>query len=74
MPAPFQAVIFDNDGLLLDTEEAWTRAESELFARRGRTFTMEHKRAIAVSRQLQESLSQCLESRMSRIVPSLKQF
>jgi beta-phosphoglucomutase-like phosphatase (HAD superfamily) len=46
MPAPFQAVIFDNDGLLLDTEEAWTRAESELFARRGRTFTMEHKRAI----------------------------
>jgi beta-phosphoglucomutase-like phosphatase (HAD superfamily) len=46
MPAPFQAVIFDNDGLLLDTEEAWSRAETELFARRGRTFTMEHKRAI----------------------------
>ena len=46
MPAPFQAVVFDNDGLLLDTEEAWTRAEETLFERRGRTFTMEHKRWI----------------------------
>ena len=47
MPAvPFQAVVFDNDGLLLDTEEAWTRAEETLFERRGRTFTIEHKRYI----------------------------
>ena len=43
---PFQAVVFDNDGLLLDTEEAWTRAEETLFERRGRTFTIEHKRYI----------------------------
>lgn len=43
MPA---AAVFDNDGLLLDTEEAWTRAEVILFERRGRTFTMEHKRDI----------------------------
>lgn len=42
----FDAVIFDNDGLLLDTEEAWTRAEEVLFGRRGRTFTMEHKRSL----------------------------
>jgi HAD superfamily hydrolase (TIGR01509 family) len=40
------AVIFDNDGLLLDTEEAWTRAERALFGRRGREFTTEHKRAL----------------------------
>lgn len=40
------AVVFDNDGLLLDTEVAWTRAEVTLFARRGRTFTDEHKRDI----------------------------
>ena len=46
MPARFQAVVFDNDGLLLDTEEAWTRAEETLFERRGRTFTIEHKRWI----------------------------
>jgi HAD superfamily hydrolase (TIGR01509 family) len=38
--------VFDNDGLLLDTEEAWTRAEETLFGRRGRTFTMEHKRSL----------------------------
>ncbi|HEU0023239.1 MAG TPA: HAD family phosphatase, partial [Thermoleophilaceae bacterium] len=44
MPLPFQAVVFDNDGLLLDTEEAWTRAEEILFGRRERAFTMEHKR------------------------------
>lgn len=41
-----QAVIFDNDGLLLDTEEAWTRAEEKLFARLEREFTMEHKRFL----------------------------
>ena len=31
--AVFEAIVFDNDGLLLDTEEAWTRAETTLFAR-----------------------------------------
>lgn len=41
-----EAVIFDNDGLLLDTEEAWTRAEQKLFAGLGREFTMEHKRTL----------------------------
>ena len=33
------AVIFDNDGLLLDTESVWTRAEEDLFERRGLRFT-----------------------------------
>src|SRR6201999_2676811 len=46
MPAPFDAVVFDNDGLLLDTEEAWTRAERTLFARYGHEFTMAHKRSL----------------------------
>ncbi len=40
------AVIFDNDGLLLDTESVWTRAEQDLFDRRGRDFTGEHKREL----------------------------
>ena len=40
------AVVFDNDGLLLDTETAWTRAETALFAAHGGTFTMEHKREL----------------------------
>lgn len=38
--------MFDNDGLLLDTELAWTRAEVRLFAARGRVFTMDHKRYL----------------------------
>ncbi len=38
MPAP-AAVVFDNDGLTLDTETVWTRAEVALFARRGLEFT-----------------------------------
>ena len=40
------AVVFDNDGLLLDTEDAWTRAETALFARHGSMFTTEHKREL----------------------------
>ncbi len=41
-----EAVIFDNDGLLLDTESVWTRAEQDLFARREIEFTAEHKREL----------------------------
>src|SRR6187200_2320629 len=37
------AVVFDNDGLLLDTESVWTRAEQDLFERRGLEFTPAHK-------------------------------
>jgi len=40
------AVIFDNDGLLLDTESVWTRAEQDLFERRGLDFTPAHKREL----------------------------
>jgi HAD superfamily hydrolase (TIGR01509 family) len=43
---PAAAVLFDNDGLLLDTEVLWTRAEVALFARFGMTFTIEHKREL----------------------------
>lgn len=50
MPYP-EAVLFDNDGLLLDTESVWTRAEQELFRRRGLEFTMEHKRRLLGSSQ-----------------------
>ncbi|HEX5763611.1 MAG TPA: HAD family phosphatase [Solirubrobacterales bacterium] len=40
------AVIFDNDGLLLDTESVWTRAEQDLFERRGLEFTPADKRDL----------------------------
>jgi HAD superfamily hydrolase (TIGR01509 family) len=45
-PAAPDAVIFDNDGLLLDTESVWTRAEQDLFARRGVDFTPADKREL----------------------------
>jgi len=45
LPPP-EAVVFDNDGLLLDTESVWTRAEQDLFERRGIEFTPEHKREL----------------------------
>jgi HAD superfamily hydrolase (TIGR01509 family) len=44
-----EAVVFDNDGLLLDTESVWTRAEADLFARRGREFTAADKRELVGS-------------------------
>lgn len=40
------AVLFDNDGLLLDTEVVWTRAEGVLFEQHGLTFTLDHKREL----------------------------
>ena len=45
-PDPPAAVVFDCDGLLLDTESAWTRAEDVLYARRGVAFTLEHKQDL----------------------------
>ena len=46
MAALPDAVVFDNDGLLLDTESVWTRAEEDLFERRGTEFTPADKREL----------------------------
>ncbi|MGH2698382.1 MAG: HAD family hydrolase [Actinomycetota bacterium] len=52
-PRPVEAVIFDCDGLLLDTETHWTTAETTLFARYGKTFGPDHKlRMIGSSLQV----------------------
>ena len=40
------AVVFDCDGLLVDTETLWTRSERELFRRHGRTFTLDDKKVL----------------------------
>jgi HAD superfamily hydrolase (TIGR01509 family) len=64
MAPRFQAVVFDNDGLLLDTEAAWTRAEEDLFARRGRSFTSEQKRALIGSSRATSALM--LEAMLDR--------
>jgi HAD superfamily hydrolase (TIGR01509 family) len=39
LPGRFLAAVFDLDGLLLDTEPGWQRAEAELLRRHGATYT-----------------------------------
>lgn len=41
-----RAVLFDNDGLILNTEDVWTRGEQYLFEARGLEFTNDHKREL----------------------------
>jgi HAD superfamily hydrolase (TIGR01509 family) len=42
----YRAVVFDMDGLLLDTEVLWQRAEGRLFARHGAEFTFDDKLTV----------------------------
>jgi HAD superfamily hydrolase (TIGR01509 family) len=46
LPDRYRAVVFDLDGLLLDTETLWHHAEVELFARHGAGFSWEDKMAV----------------------------
>ncbi|MFC3450356.1 HAD family hydrolase [Amycolatopsis speibonae] len=46
-----RAVIFDCDGLLMDTEPCWSVAETELFARRGLPFGPDEK-ALVIGKSL----------------------
>ena len=42
----FKAVVFDMDGLLLDTEVLWQKAEEALFAAHGGVFSHEDKMRV----------------------------
>ena len=63
-PSPPAAVVFDCDGLLLETESCWSLAEEELFARYGKVFGADEKRVLigtsvyAGSRVLERLLDQ----------------
>ena len=48
------AVVFDCDGLLMDTEPCWSVAETEVFARRGLGFGPEQK-AMVIGRTLEDA-------------------
>ncbi|MGH2715112.1 MAG: HAD family hydrolase [Thermoleophilaceae bacterium] len=52
-PADLRAVVFDCDGLLLDTESRWTIAETALFERYGGSFGPEEKRMLLGSSMLE---------------------
>jgi HAD superfamily hydrolase (TIGR01509 family) len=43
---PPAGIVFDNDGLLLDTEPCWTRAQTEVFARHREAFGLDAKQAL----------------------------
>jgi HAD superfamily hydrolase (TIGR01509 family) len=45
-PGPDPAVVFDLDGVLLESEIAWTRAETDLFARYGKLYGDVEKRLL----------------------------
>ncbi|EFJ44347.1 hypothetical protein VOLCADRAFT_109270 [Volvox carteri f. nagariensis] len=61
VPKPVSAVIFDMDGLLLDTEGAYTVAQQRILDRFCRTFTWELK-ALMMGRQPQEGARVLLEA------------
>jgi HAD superfamily hydrolase (TIGR01509 family) len=46
LPEYIDAVVFDCDGLLVDTESCWTRAETAIFAENGHGFGVEQKHLV----------------------------
>lgn len=56
LPGRFRGAVFDCDGLLVDSEPAWGRAEARLLARRGHAYTEADRRAT-VGRAIDEGVS-----------------
>lgn len=85
LPPSFRAIVFDMDGLLVNSEDAWKIAETALIAARGHTFTPDVRRQIVGLRidqiaekfravyQLSDSaetLAEELTARLLELIPS----
>jgi HAD superfamily hydrolase (TIGR01509 family) len=55
LPGEFKAAVFDFDGLLVDSEPGWRRAEALLLARHGGIYTEADSRA-AIGRSIDQSV------------------
>jgi HAD superfamily hydrolase (TIGR01509 family) len=53
LPGVAEAVVFDCDGLLVDTESGWSRAEAAIFAEHGFGFGAEQK-ALLIGKTLED--------------------
>jgi HAD superfamily hydrolase (TIGR01509 family) len=56
LPGRFRAAVFDFDGLLVDSEPAWARAEAALLMRRGESMT-DADRIATVGRSIDDSVA-----------------
>ncbi|MEU2153669.1 HAD family phosphatase [Streptomyces sp. NPDC019396] len=54
LPTGVEAVVFDCDGMLVDTESCWTVAETAVFAAHGHAFGPEQK-ALVIGRTLEDA-------------------
>jgi HAD superfamily hydrolase (TIGR01509 family) len=69
---PFDAIIFDMDGLLVDSESVWLLAETELIESRGHIYTQE-ARAQIVGMRMDEFLTRLHEIyHFEETVPALR--
>jgi HAD superfamily hydrolase (TIGR01509 family) len=64
----YQAIIFDMDGTITDTEHIWHRASCELMSRRGITITPDLKEEIA------QQLNGCALNQSCAIIKDLGKF
>lgn len=55
LPGPWQAVVFDMDGLLVRTDPTWVRAKSILFERHGISFHPSDQRAVFGAAEVQSA-------------------
>jgi HAD superfamily hydrolase (TIGR01509 family) len=56
LPGRFRGAVFDLDGLLIDSEPGWGRAEAELFRRHGLAYT-EDERLATLGRSVDEVIA-----------------